>query len=1033
VETALSALARFDPKKTAFLNRRGEWEDFPKTLRDRISHELFYQLKTSDAKEMRERLEAVFAPLLEGRAWEAAVALITADLQKPESDRQLGGKTAPQAHSAELFLLLHDALLWILGREIDRRNAGLEGSEWDIERRTLRQDCRRRLEKLEEQERRVLNEAERVEFEEAARRICRLPFIDSMLAELSEEARLSDSLERLLSAAADRPNKEEIYGAIGEKIQPPMGIVTNISSAMLFPCLRLLLDPRLEVESGIPYLSSVILSVLRDPRSAQTLLRGLKRFPLSLTKIRENLIYALGQLREPEAVGLLAEVLDAPDEIVGPEGNSQTASLLLEQKEEAIWALGKIGLASVPAIPSLVRYADHPSARLKTYLAWTLGEIGRAQKDASGGLSADLVIALLKLLKEKDKPTFEEAANGLKKIGLPEFIHSLYLYHVGAISILGLKPAERGLYELSETLHHLLRTKKRVIMAVNGDSGTGKTYFCQAIAGGFAGLRANEILYLMRDTKKGQKIFNRLLGLRWLRKHIDPSYYHDYPLSEEEDDPKSYFLAFLEEHRDKRLIILDGCRDRDYFQRVIDFFYNQGELDVEVNFRADFSTRRLNLEEREIALESVKLHLAFLEDPALEDTSFYQEGLVILYDLDNSCAARLDSQETKELFDKRRIDSWGEFIRIGGFSAEENSLPLKQENLRLRREDFLVEEEAWPSFKTRPFVPAERRLRPILNQDLEASPNLLETVPLGDLKPERIRFYAQDQIAGIGREGLVFVLTFLDCRFFSSCVEGVRDFVLLGRNFYLAAPERGFFGLSFERNEFTVIAGPKSPIQRLASFPPDIIVGAQADGSIRVWNFLEKKVAVFESPSAPLLSLAVDQNGRIYGAGEDRVLRCWDLDSRKMTAVEGLKAPVRFIRTRPGSKILTVEEERASPPGPLFRWIDFGAATSTAIPTSFPGRVNGVNIDFSGRIIVALGQPTLGAKRSSGNLAVISSREDECFFQFLNGHAGEIWDCLTMGPKIITCGLEETGGSAIRAWGSDFYVRTELGKRMIKP
>ena len=83
---------------------------------------------------------------------------------------------------------------------------------------------------------------------------------------------------------------------------------------------------------------------------------------------------------------------------------------------------------------------------------------------------------------------------------------------MGAVSILGLKPAQRGLNELSETLHYLLRTKKRTVMAVNGDSGTGKTYFCQAIADGFADIRPHEILYLMRDTKRGQKVFNRLLG-----------------------------------------------------------------------------------------------------------------------------------------------------------------------------------------------------------------------------------------------------------------------------------------------------------------------------------------------------------------------------------------------------------------------------------------------------------------------------------------------------------------------------------------
>src|SRR4030042_2161212 len=183
----------------------------------------------------------------------------------------------------------------------------------------------------------------------------------------------------------------------------------------------------------------------------------------------------------------------------------------------------------------------------------------------------------------------------------------------------------------------------------------------------------------MLYSKRGHKVFNRLRGLAWLKKHIAPCYYQDYPGAEDEDDPEAYFRRFLEDNSDKRLIILDGCRDRHYFQRVIDFFYLQGELDIEVNFRAHFSTRRLNLETREFALESVKLHLQFLEEPALEDTLFYQEGLVILYDLDKSLGCRLRREETRELFERARGDSWGELIRIGDFSGGAISSPAPHE------------------------------------------------------------------------------------------------------------------------------------------------------------------------------------------------------------------------------------------------------------------------------------------------------------------------------------------------------------------
>jgi hypothetical protein len=51
----------------------------------------------------------------------------------------------------------------------------------------------------------------------------------------------------------------------------------------------------------------------------------------------------------------------------------------------------------------------------------------------------------------------------------------------------------------------------------------------------------------------------------------------------------------------------------------------------------------------------------------------------------------------------------------------------------------------------------------------------------------------------------------------------------------------------------------------------------------------------------------------------------------------------------------------------------------------------------------------------------------------LSGHALGTKDCLTMGPRIITCGLDDGAKPSIRIWGSEFFVRTELSKLFIKP
>ncbi len=1009
------SLREFNPRKIIYLDKKGGWRENPKTLRDRISHALLFSLWSRGEKEALTFFAKALAPFLDEGSWSSAKKIGASLLREEEPE---------SAAEPSSFLALFEILLWIIQHEALRLNAEAQPPDWDREACVFKSESQKKLGSLEEGLSSILAPGERSKFFEdisRARKAGQAVF-EPLAGLVSEEEKISSTLERLLREASVHPHRDEIDPVIVEKIQPPMGIVTQTSPALFFPCLHLLLDKTIDVSSGIPYMASVLLSIFQDPRSVEPLLKALELYPMRHTKIRENIIYTLGNFREGRAVEALAEVLEEPDDY-----------LLFEQKEEAIWALGKIGFEAVRAVPSLVKYADHSSARLKTYLAWTLGEVGKAQKEKSGGVSADIVIALLKLLKEKNKQIFEEAVSALKKIDLPEFVHSLYLYHVGAISILGLKPAQRGLFELSETLHYLLQTKKRTIMAVNGDSGTGKTYFCQSIAVGFAGIEPHEILYLMRDTKSGQKIFNRLLGLKWLKKHIDAAYYQDYPLSEDEDDPEAFFQEFIQENSDKRLIILDGCRDRHYFQKVIDFFYNKGELDVEVNFRANFSTRRLNLEERELALESVKLHLAFLEEPALEDTSFYQEGIAILYDLDNSHASRLNRMETRELFEKKRIDSWGELIRIGDFSGEGKPSRCRQEKLSLQEEPFAFTEHEWPESRTIHFSPEEKRLRPNLNEDLETEPNLLKTIPLGLAKSGQIRFYAQDQVAGTGGNGAVFVLTFLDNRVFQTALGHISDIALLGRTLYLAVPGRGLLSLSFERNEIAEFLDEQGPPTKIASFPPDTIITAHESGLIRNWNFLEKKTTTFASHLPRVFSLVVDQRGKIYAGGENGQLRQWDLEEKEMKRVEEGENAVRFLRLYPHGKILAVEEGGVNNPMSIFKIIDFEKNTIRTIPAPSGGTMSGVNVYYDGRIIAGFCDPEEKGGAAERNLIILSPKEGACTSIALTGHPRGTTDCLAMGPKIVTCGIEADGLSAIRLWGSELFVKRELGKLFIKP
>jgi hypothetical protein len=1018
---ALNALLReFDPRTTSFPDPTGRWREAPATLQDRIVHHLLFHLTQLGPEVLSELQAQAFASFLNLEAWPGILVL------------------AETSSASSTGLGFIRGLARLLQAETLRFQSEQPAASWNSKEKRRRQEVQVRHRNEEADLDRLLGQNIRQMLLDLLGRSgpSASSFFGSIIRLAAEEDALFHELKILQERMLEPAGGDEAAACLLEKIQPPMGIVTNTSPSLLLPCLNLLADTGLKIESGIPFAASVILSILRDPRSSSGLLHALERFPLSCSKLRENIIYTLGCLGQDKAVPLLAAVLQEADEVPAvPMSAEGRVRSLVEQKVEAIWALGKMGPASFSVIPILALYADHPSSSLQTTLAWTLGEIGRAQKEKLGGLDADLVIALLKLLKTKNRQVFEEAVGALRRIDLPEFIHSLYLYHAGAVSLQSLLPAQRGLYELSETLHFLIKTKGRAIMAVNGDSGTGKTFFCQAIAGGFGDLKSQDILYLMRDRKSGQKVCNRILGLSWLKKNIDPAYYYDYPLSEEEDDPEAFFEQFSYEHRNKKLIILDGCRDKYYFQRVIDFFYQKGFLDVEVTFRATFSSRRLNLEEREIALEGVKTHLSFQEEPILEDTPFYREGIVLLYDLDNSIGSRLDRDETRELFDRQKIDSWGDFIRLGSFEKGKKFGEVRTADLDIRRESRTLEDAAWAAGHPHGFRQEERHLRARLNEDVEAEPNLLQTFDLEDLAADRLRFYAQNQVAGTAEDGQVFVFSFIDNRLFRTRLDKIQGLTLMGRELYTLTPDGGLAEISFERNEVTRLGPRPAAALALASYGREQLITGHEDGTICIWNLAHKSSRLFRAGPKAITAAAADQRGRLCAGTADGLFLRFDPDSGGTEILEFPGRTVALIKPYLRDKVLVVSRPRGvatGEPDSLFQILDLENRTSGLIPLPEGVRLASINVYFDGRIIAGLSRPRKPAGFSGPNLLILELGQETFTASGLAGQAGGIKDCLTMGPRIISCGLEENGQTTLRVWGTEFYVRTELSKLAVR-
>jgi WD40 repeat protein len=301
------------------------------------------------------------------------------------------------------------------------------------------------------------------------------------------------------------------------------------------------------------------------------------------------------------------------------------------------------------------------------------------------------------------------------------------------------------------------------------------------------------------------------------------------------------------------------------------------------------------------------------------------------------------------------------------------------------------------------------------------------------MKPKQVRFYAQDQVSGLGEEGKVFVLTFLDNRIFSTSVGTSSDIKLLGRDIYLTGESGSLIKISFERNEIVRFAKPDSPALCLASLPRDWLITGHRDGSIRIWDFLNKNISVLSGHSQAVTSLAVDYSGGIYSGSPDRTLRYWDIERRAARIIENLDATPGLIKLYPKGKILVISDEndsshRQKSLTQKIRIFNLKDGILNAIQSPFRKSISSASVYFDGRVIAGLRDSDKNKERESGNLAIIIPGQVSWQYQILGGHGLETKDCLIMGPRIISCGEDVNAKHALRLWGTEFYVRMELGK-----
>ncbi len=1033
-ESADKLIETFDQTRMMYLDYEGSWVTNPQTLRDRISNELWYTLWEVKQQGYYDcEIKSILSPFIRDNVSWNITCKVYHTLVESRND-------------IDNLLIIFEVLYSLIEFCTYTRNSELYVADWDLKNKARKtyylkksQEFMKKLHQTLGDEKSIndlfkITDALKQQSEGETEKVILLKGIfNQVCIIIAEEEKVRQSINEFLDRLRSVKKKDEIYAIINEEIGSSLGMMTKVPRALLRPCLELIVNRDISVASGFPYEASGILGGLSDLRSTDTLLAALDMYEPKHTIVRCNLIYALSNLKQKKTLNQLLDVLREPDfaEVHLSSGTSGYMQSLNWEKCEAIWALGKLGAEASEAIPVLRDFISSSDNDIKLALAWAVGMIGRDQKEKFGGIDAGIVTILINLLGALDSKIFEEVVFSLRRLGLPDFLHALYLHTVKTIPILSLKPSNAGLYELSESIFHLMSVKRPVIIAVTGDSGTGKTYFCDSITNGFGGVRKDEIAYFMRDNPGHMIEFYRMLGIKLLKELFDPEQFQDYPFTEEEDNPDAFFEKFIERYSNKKLIILDGWMDQSYFYQVIKVFFAKGYLDAIVNFRTTSSSKRLNLEEREGLLENVKTCLSYVEKPMIEETEFYRDCNVLIYNLDNSMPSRLCKEEISEVFSRKKVDTWGDFIRVGQFKDNIRSLTTSEEILSFTNEKISLDSQYFSLTKTSRFVIKEARFSRILNEDGEGEPNLLQTIRCGDLRIKRIVFYTQGQIAFCAYDGSVGILSGLNDEIFYTDAHRVEPIGLsIFEGDICSIDSDGILKItSFERNTTTHVTQPGSPACTLFSDRSGRIVTGHVDGTIRVWDVKSKEVKVIQGHTHALHALVVDRNGRIISSAEDGEVRIWDVEEKRVKVLRGLNAPISVIRLYPDGRLVggTGLGGAGCELWPSnIKMIDVEANVSKNLYLFGEGVTDAIHVYFDGRLFAGI--TNCEDDMIFSGLVMIDPRSDFGEFKILNKHSYSVRDCVTMGPRIITCGSKDDSEQTLQIWATESYVIMEREK-----
>jgi WD40 repeat protein len=255
---------------------------------------------------------------------------------------------------------------------------------------------------------------------------------------------------------------------------------------------------------------------------------------------------------------------------------------------------------------------------------------------------------------------------------------------------------------------------------------------------------------------------------------------------------------------------------------------------------------------------------------------------------------------------------------------------------------------------------------------------------------------------------------------------------------------------SFKKNTVTSLPRLSAAALAVTPFGESSFVTGHADGAVTVWDLETCSARALKGHQAPVVAVAADRRGRVFSGGADGQVRVWNLERGNVTMAEAGDGPVRALDVYVDGRV-AVACGQGGPARCRILILDPESGACDALDLEARGALRALSVYFDGRVMAGLdvredvgveGTPPgqgadapvgEGSRCRPGSLVVLDPRPGFTCYNLLSGHGAETLDCVSMGPRIVSCGTETSGERTLRIWGTATYVAKELGKLRLMP